>query len=291
MMLLIHDNQPDPIVSAILSAKDQWSEPIVALSVEQILQDAIIFDEIEDGQPRLSWTFSDPMIGTIRNHPDIKLVSRLRSVPPALFADFHSEDKEYALTEFHAYMTFALNAFPVKLNSPGFFGLAGNQFPFPIQWDLVKKASLGLAVPSYYLGATLHCPFDFGSQPVILNHTYGYRHWKPGGRPTGPSTFAVLRPQGDPYFCLVIGGESLVLEGPGAPSLNPDLSARLRSLAVKVSEVLSSPIAEILFFVSGDQITFGVLDIVPAATTGHPLFGDLVIRGLQGFFERNPHAN
>ncbi len=291
MMLLIHDNQPDPIVSAILSAQDQWPEPIVSLSVEKILQDATIFDEIEDGQPHLSWTFSDPKIGTIHNHPEIKLVNRLRSVPSALFADFHSEDRDYALTEFHAYMTFALNAFPVKLNAPGFFGLAGNQYPLPIQWDLVTKASLGLAVPSYYLGAAFHCPFDFKSQPVILNHTYGYRHWKPGGLPNSPSVFALLRPQGDPYFCLVIGDQSLALAGPGAPPLNPDLSDRLRSLAVKISEVLASPIAEILFFVSGDKITFGVLDIVPAATTGHPLFGDLVIRGLQGFFERTPHAS
>lgn len=288
MMLLIHDNQLDPVVSAIMATQNLWQEPIVSLSIDQILKEATIYDEIDDGNPVLSWTFPD--IGTITNSRDVKLINRMRAVPRSIFSDFHPDDQEYAQTEFHAYMTFALNAFPVKLNAPGFFGLAGNQYPLPLQWDLIKKSSLGVSVPSYYLGAAAHCPFDGERDPLIFNHIYGYRHWKPGGVPTGTSTFAVLKPQGFPYFCLVAGTQALLMEGPHGQALDPDLADHVRSLGIKAAATLGSTIAEILFFIEGHHITFGVLDITPAATVRHPQFQSVVYQGLKDFFERYTHV-
>jgi hypothetical protein len=294
MLLLIHDERNDPISTFILQNRktfeERFDEPLVDLSVSKILRDASIYDVIEDGQPEINWQFSD--LGNISNSTNVKLISRVSHIPKDLFSDFHPDDQDYAHIEFSAYMNFALNAFPTKLNEPTFFGLSGQQLPMPLQWQMISRAHLGIQVPHYYLGCLSLCPFDFGAgkSEFIINNTYGYRHWKPGGIPYGEHVFSVRRPEGMPYFAFVVGDCSFVMVGPGSSPLDHNLEKRLAQLSVEVAKTLKCAIAELLFFVSGSRVTFGVADTFPVATVGDRGFESTLIDGIKQFFERFHHG-
>lgn len=294
MFLLIHDERNDPISNVLLRQQLRvealLGERLVALSLAKILQDATIYDVIENGHPRLNWSFSD--LEPISNTLDVKLVNRVSRVPQELFHDFHPEDREYAHIEFSAYMNFALNAFECKLGEPGFFGLCGQRYPMPLQWNLLQRAGLAVQLPRYYLGTPHFCPFDFSkdNSEFIINHTYGYRHWKPGGRPEGKNVFAVRRPGGSPYFAFVVDQEVLVMAGPQSSPISQILSERIKFISLEIAKCLKSPIAELLFFVEGESITFGVADTIPVATIHHPEFDDTLLLGIKGFFERQSYG-
>lgn len=282
MLLLIYNDREDPIVKTLQSEAHALAEPLTAISVAEILAEAQIFDEIDDGLPKISWTFAQ--YGTITNSPEIKLVNRASLIQDQLFEGFHPDDREYARTEFNAYLTFALNAFPTKLTAPSFFGLAGNQYPLPMQWARVKKLHPSLAVPHYYLGSPQHCPFAKERADIVYSHTYGYRHWRPGPRPDAPSLFAFVRPQGQPVFTFVSGEAACLVKSPVTSAMSEALQSELLSLSVSIAKDFGCTLAELLFFVEHDRLTFGVLDIRPVVSDKDPAFAATLTKGINDYF-------
>lgn len=284
MLLLIYNDREDPVVKALQSeaAASAFTEPVTAISLEEILSDAKIFDQIEDGIPHISWTF--PKYGTITNSPAVKLINRANMIQDQLFSGFHPEDREYARTEFAAYLTFALNAFPNKLTAPGFFGLAGNQYPMPLQWARVKRLHPELGVPHYYLGRPQQCSFDAARSDIVYSNTYAYRHWRPGPRPDVASLFAFVRPAGEPVFTFVSGPAAFVADSAGGSALTAAQREELCALSVSIAQDFGCAIAELLFFVDKGQLTFGVLDIRPVVTDKAAAFAATLSQGLQDYF-------
>jgi len=62
------------------------------------------------------------------------------------------------MSEFRAYLAFAIEAFPSSFSKPGPFGLSGNRFSLPRQWEMIKKAEFTCDSPKYYLENMNFCP-------------------------------------------------------------------------------------------------------------------------------------
>lgn len=134
--ILLYSHPDEPITQALLSSELDQNFNMIKLSLVTLLQDITIMDEFNNFDIKIEWQLPSGL--KIFNSSDFYLINRVLSVPETLVCDFAEEDRNYSLSEFRAYLAFALEAFPYCFSRPGAFGLSGNRFSLLRQWEIVK---------------------------------------------------------------------------------------------------------------------------------------------------------
>lgn len=269
--VLLCSDLKEPVTQSLVRYQDGLSFQLVVLTLEDILNDVEIFDEVIEGIPKIGWSLQDG--NCIINSHECLLINRVFSVPGSLFENFHPADRNYALAEFRAYLMFAIEAFPLSTSKPGSGGLSGNQFSLPQQWKIVQDAKVNVDTPSYYLGNPLHQPFK-NTNVIIQSTIFNYYYWRPGI----PSckemdiNFCFLRPEGIPVICLVIGTQCNVFPYSGDYTLSESVVLKLTEIGKCLARIFDYFIAECLFFLNEEQITFGMISNIPYASRKKDFF-------------------
>jgi hypothetical protein len=276
--LLLCSDIHEPVSKVLIQHKDELAFPFLIMTLEDFLKDVEVFDEIIDGIPKIEWTC--PKNRKITNS-DWFLVNRVLSLPQKLFEDFHPEDREYAQAEFRAYLMFALMSFPESLGKPGQGGLSGNRYSLPLQWSKVENLNLEIAVPIFFLGNKQYMPFDNASK-VVHTSPFNYYFWKPDVKKE--SEFCFIRPEGNPVISSVVGDQGFAFPAKEDYILDTQ-EERITVASKKIADEFGYPIAESLWFVDGEHITFGMMSNIPYASKNKRFFQSSIIQALNAFYQ------
>lgn len=280
--ILLYSHETEPVTHAILTSELDKTLPLVKLSLRSLLNDSLIFDEIHDDKVKIEWTLSSGE--KLYNTDNYYLLNRVLTVPKELFDEFDPVDSAYALNEFSAYLTFAIQSFPNCSARPSPFGLSGNHFSLPRQWEVVHKGKLDIEIPKYYLG---NLSYIQKSPNLIYSTPHNYYLWKPSEDKHHSSSFAFERPVGIPIICCVIGNEVEIY--PYKREYNiPLLDIQfIHEIALHLTQLFNFPISEILLFYNDSQITFGMISSTPYASRNKSWFNTM----LQSFLKKCCQGN
>ena len=263
--LLLSSDIREPISHALSTNREKLKFPLITLTLEDFLKNTEVFDEVVGGVPKIEWTL--PGKKRITNSQEFFLINRVLSTPESLFKDFHPLDREYALAEFRAYLTFAIEAFPFTLAKPGPGGLSGNRFSLPQQWNIIKNSGLDILTPKFFLGNPKYSPFN-EAELVIYSTPYNYYYWKPN-IPSCKSkeiNFCFSRPPGVPIICSTIGNSVFVFPYFDNDMIKKSIEFKITTLISELTEIFDFFIAECLLFVDNTKVTFGMISNIPYAS-------------------------
>ncbi len=172
-MILLYSNQSDQLTRAILN-NDALKKKITPLSIQSFINDCHIYDTIIDQDVNVFWKIGKKL--EITNHSGQKIINRVIGISDDLFNDFHEEDREYAKSEYIAYLNFSLHQFKNVIGKPGQYGILGNQYPLNVQWEIAR--SKGYAVPNYFWGDHQYIPQLNTVNLVATQSLTQYYNWK-----------------------------------------------------------------------------------------------------------------
>jgi len=241
--ILLYSHCNEPVTQVILSHA-QHGMDIIVLSVKDLLDNVIIFDEINN-DAKLNWKL--PCGKTILNSKDFYLINRVFDLPQDLFNDFHKDDKDYSRAEFYAYLIFALEAFPLSLSKPGPFGLSGNAFSLPRQWEMIKRETKDIRTPDYYLGAMSMCPYLHSKENNVIYSSANNNYcWKPNTYEADSSSnsFAFIKPKGIPVICFIYGENVKVFPYDEKEILSSKQENLIKNNASTLKKIFNYKIAE-----------------------------------------------
>lgn len=267
--ILLYSHEKEPVTRALLSSKLDQKYGLIKLSLDTLLNQAIIIDEVSENGTKLNWTL--PSGQQISNTNDFYLINRVLFAPGYLFKDFSEEDRLYAVSEFRAYLSFAIESFPCASSKPGAFGLSDNRYSLPRQWEMIRNSNHSLKSPDYYIGNMNYCKLD---GDLVYTNPFDFYFWRPNRSLVDleQASFAFSKPQGQPVVACTIGPNIRVFPC----DLKESISANTQSLVIentlKLSKLFNYPVAEILFFSDNQALTFGMISSIPYASNRKPWF-------------------
>jgi hypothetical protein len=271
--ILLYSHVNEPLTRSLLSSKLDQTHGLIKLSLEALLDQVNILDELNEYEVKIDWTF--PSGEKISNSSSFYLINRVLSVPEKLFQDFAEQDRLYSLSEFKAYLAFAIEAFPNAFSRSGAFGLSGNRYSLPRQWEMIRNAKFSLKTPEYYLGNMDFCPLN---GELIYANTFDYYFWKPNRSLVDLEkvAFAFLKPQGKPLVACVVREDVQVFSCNSADNISTIIHSLVSEKALELSHLFNYPIAEILFFAEDQSICFGMVSNIPYASSKKNWFQEKV---------------
>lgn len=268
--VLIYSHADEPITNVLFSSEFDQKFNMVKLSLDTLLKDTIIFDEFDESEVKIEWTLSSGL--KIFNSKDYYIINRILSIPETLFQDFSEEDRNYSLSEFRSYLAFAIEAFPHCFSKPGAFGLSGNRFSLPRQWEIIKKSNLSVKVPNYYLGNIHYCSL---AKNIIYSEPFNYYYWKSNEKIKNAS-FAFEKPEGKPIIACIIGDEIEVFPHYTSDNLSIKDIKLAKEQCRALSKLFDYPIAECLFFLDDLKANFGMISNIPYASRKKKWFSGMI---------------
>ncbi len=270
--VLLYSHVNEPLTQSLLSSKLDQTCGLIKLPLEELLNQASIIDELNDNGVNINWSLPSGL--TVSNSDDFYLINRVLSVPEELFLEFSEEDKLYSISEFRAYVAFAIEAFPHSFFKPAAFGLSGNRYSLPRQWEMIKKANL-MKTPDYYLGNMDFCPLD---GDLVYSNPFDFYYWKPNQNVVDidEASFAFIKPSGMPVVANIIGNTVRVFSYYTHDVVSLGTSDHIKEISLSIAPLFNYSIAEILFFVGDNSITFGMISNIPYASNKKDWFRQCV---------------
>lgn len=261
--VLLYSHVDEPITSTILASSLVSEFDIIKISLKSLLDDISILDELVDNEIKIRWTLSSGF--QVINSNSFYLINRVLSVPEELFNEFAESDRAYALSEFRAYLAFSIQAFPNSTSKPGAFGLSGNRFSLPRQWEMIKMSNFQLATPDYFLG---NLELINRTSSLVYSNPHDYYYWKPNGNHINISSqsFAFKRPVGIPLICFVTEYNCELFSYFNIEKISTDQILMIKEQGRNVSRFFDYDIAEVLFFYEDSKISFGMISCIPYAS-------------------------
>lgn len=271
--VLLYSHADEPITKSLLSSELGQKNGLIKLPLKRLLEEATISDDFSIEETNIKWTFSSGF--TILNTSKFYLINRVISVPEELFNNFHVEDRAYSLQEFRSYLAFAIESFPVVFSKPGAFGLSGNRFSLPRQWEIIRRSRLKYNTPNYYLGNMSFCSIK---NNLVYSDPFNFYFWKPNSNNEQSSkfSFAFSRPRGVPVVVFLTSKEFTLFCPTHEESIIPGASNLLKSASRNILRMFNYEVAEILFFVENKSFTFGMISNIPYASSKKDWFQNLV---------------
>ncbi len=249
--ILIFSHKNEPVTKTLLDRLQN----IYPISLRDFLDKASVFDEVSESGVSVSWEFPDGKV--VKNCKSTYLINRVFGISDELFVDFVHEDQQYAKSEFRAYLMFALSAFPKAFGQPGAFGLNENRYSLPRQWEMIHKLKTKLATPEYFLGNLA----DYTNHPrLVCSNPNNYYYWRPSVK---DSSFAFVKPDGVPVVSSIVGKDVRIYQCEKSFSLTCDQANKIKLYSIQIAKLFSYRIFEILFFVNGKTICFGMSSPIP----------------------------
>lgn len=269
--VLLYSHIDEPITHALFSSELDQKFNMIKLSLELLLENTTIIDEFDANEVKINWTLSSG--SKISNSKDFYLINRVLSVPDSLFHDFAEEDKTYSLSEFRAYLAFAIEAFPCCFSKSGAFGLSGNCYSLPRQWEIVRQSNLFVRVPRYYLGNMYYC--SLGGQ-IVYSDPFNFYYWKPNTEVKNKASFAFERPKGKPIIACIIGEEIEIFPYYSYEFLSLEEEKVIKQLSKNITKIFDYSISESLFFLDNEEINFGMITNIPYASKNKKWFSNII---------------
>ena len=268
-LVLIYSNKLEPVTATLINQK---KFPIYPISLQDFLNNCVVFDEISDDYVNISWHFSDGRI--ISNKKNTMLINRVLGCGSELFQDFAKKDRNYAQSELWGYLFFALNSFPSITSTPNSYTLCGGGHPLPRQWEAAK--SVGIKTPEYYLGSMKCITSKWNKEETICSSIHNSYFWKMGYKKN--AGFAFKKPTGTPYLVFIRGDmASIHAMDNSTVNFEKQIQQKIISLALQVNQIFKYPIAEVFVFLNTDQLTFGMINHIPYGCSLIPIFQDSII--------------
>ncbi len=246
-LLIASLHQDEAITHCVLKHKKEFAEQVDIVLLPEILSEYEIFDELSDRGSRINWFKDSQVVISNQSHC---LLNRVSFIPSALFNNFTPADRDYAKREFEAYLGYAFNSF-IGIGNQTPNGICQPSVSLPQQWKRVSN-SLRISVPEYYWGLkslnNLHAN-------TVYSNIYNCLNWKPNRAPENEEhIFCFQRPSGIPCFTACIGNQCFISDAQAIPAAAHKL---LKTLTRKIAKQLNFFIAEMLFFIDEETITFG----------------------------------
>lgn len=269
--ILIYSHSDEPITQVLLSSEFDKKNNIIKLSLETFLKEVTIIDEFNRNNTKIEWNLSS---GTkISNSSDFYLINRVLSVPETLVQDFSEEDQVYSLSELRAYLAFAIEAFPFCFSKPGPFGLSGNRFSLPRQWEMIKQNGLPFKTPNYYLGNMHFCPL---AGEIVYSNPSNFYYWKPNPNARNQTAFAFEKPKGIPVVAFIAENCTEVFPYHPHHHLSLEECSLIKEQSLNLSRLFDYHIAECLFFLDNQRFSFGMISNIPYASKNKSWFSTMV---------------
>lgn len=269
--ILLYSHPDEPITQALLSSELDLKFNMIKLSLAALLQDGTIIDEFNGIDIKIEWQLPSGL--KIFNSSDFYLINRVLSVSETLAQDFAEEDRNYFLSEFRAYLAFALEAFPYCFSRPGAFGLSGNRFSLPRQWEMIKQAGLLFKVPKYYLGNMCFCPLK---GEIVYSKPSNFYYWKPNPSVKDESSFAFEKPKGIPIIACAVGNDIEIFSYYSHHSVSLKDSLLIKEYILNLSRLFDYSISEYLFFLDSEELSFGMVSNIPYASRSKSWFSNMI---------------
>lgn len=279
--VLIYSHADEPITHALFSSEFDQKFNIIKLSLESLLKETMIIDEFDEREVKIEWTLSSGL--KISNSKDYYIINRVLSIPEILFHDFSEEDRIYSLSEFRSYLAFAIEAFPCCFSKPGAFGLSGNRFSLPRQWEMIKQSDLSIKVPNYYLGNVHYCDLK---RKVVYSEPFNFYYWRPN-QDIKNTSFVFERPEGKPVIACIIGNEIAVFSYYSIDKLSLRDIELVKEQCRALSRLFNYPIAECLFFLDDVEANFGMISNIPYASRNKKWFSGMINSFFTQIMERD----
>lgn len=260
-VVLLYSHADEPVTRALLSSELDQKCDIIKISLEALIKDSVIIDEFDETEIKVEWQFPSGI--KITNTEDVYLINRILSIPEYLFADFSEEDRAYSISEFRAYLAFAIEAFPRCISRPGAFGLAGNRFSLPRQWEIIQQSNLFIKTPNYYLGNMNFCPLN---ERVIYSEPFNFYCWKSRPEARNASSFAFEKPEGKPIITCVMGDKVEVFPYCSQDQISLKEQEIIKTKGKILSNLFDYQISECLFFLDELHVSFGMISNIPYAS-------------------------
>ena len=280
MKLLLYSDPREPITKVLLKHKKALN--ISPLFLRDFLKKGTIFDAFTQEKTSIHWEM--PGLGTMTNEKDLLLINRAFKCDKEWFSDFAKDDSKFAQEEFFAYLYFAINAFPNKTESPALWSLSGCGYSLPELWDIVEKHKIPVALPDHYLGDKLMLPPNWNPVDVVCSEEYNFYEWTPNFSSKAPRyIFAFLRPPGIPCLSFnLLDHTSLHPMDPSIPlDINKSMQNKIKDTSRQIHGVFGLFASEILFFIDGEKITFGMINNIPKMVSKVPDFEQIVLKTLR----------
>jgi hypothetical protein len=281
-MILLYSHKLDPITNAVLNDNDLKSKAI-PISIQDFINKCEIYDTISDKQISINWNIPGEL--KITNNSDQIIINRFIGFPDDSFNDFHEDDREYARSEYAAYLNFSLNQLKNVVGKPSSYGLMGNQYPLNIQWEIAK--SKGYTPPNYFWGSHKYLSGLNLNELIVTQSLSQYYNWKKNYSEKTYSAddefFFYERPAGTPvliYGCL----EKKYHE---YPSLSNVLSSEevfeIYREAEKIALDFETSLYEMLLFYDqkNKSIKFGMINSMFQGVRDHRAFKNFLTQSLQ----------
>ena len=279
--ILIYSHPKEPITQVLLSSFFCEKRGGLAISIEKFIAKVDVYDEFDESSVRICWHDRDS--GTkIYNTHEYYLINRILSLPEACFNNFSSTDRAFVAAEYKSYFLFAMQSFPFCFVKPGPFGLSGNRFSLPRQWDMVKHAKLKnrVCVPNFYLGNILLCDLK---KNIVYSDPNNFYFWKPNKEVQKKYCFAFERPTGLPVIGSVIGDEINIFCYHSNDFIEEEKTAKISNILKELMKVFDcSNMLEFLIFVDSEKVSFGMMNTLLFASKNKAWFIDCVI----SFFDK-----
>lgn len=246
------------------------------LLIQDLLNDYDIYDEINDRGAVIKWIKSD---GQVISNQDSQLLNRVTYISDNFFKTFIKQDRLYAKSEFEAYLGFAFNAFN-GVGNEHYNGLCVQFHALPHQWLKIKNnkaISKKLCVPNFYWGPTQYNDLT-NTEHIIYSEVNNIVNWRESlCFDTNNHVFCFQKPIGQPVFTLGIGSKAMLVTD---INLNQYAIDKIKKLTCQIKQQLNYFIAEVLFFVNKDYITFGCANHEIIVSDKHHQFDSFVCEHL-----------
>lgn len=269
--VLLYSHRDEPITQVLLSSELDQKFTMIKLSLETLLQDVTIIDELNGINTKVEWMLPSGI--QISNSSDFYLINRVLSVPETLVQDFAEEDRDYSLSELRAYLAFAIEAFPYCFSKPRAFGLSGNRFSLPRQWEMIKQTGLPLKVPHYYLGNMYFCQLE---GEIVYSKPSNFYYWKPNPNIKDQTAFAFEKPKGIPIVACIVGDHTEVFSYYSHHPVSLKDYSLIKEQVLNLSRLFDYSIAEALFFLDNQEVSFGMISNIPYASRNKPWFSNMI---------------
>lgn len=136
---------------------------------------------------------------------------------------------------------------------------------------MIKNTKKVLATPDYYLGNMQFCDLE---GDLVYTNPFDFYYWKPNKHLIDLSnlSFAFERPQGRPLLSCIVGDKVEIFFYNCQDEVKQSIKNKLIKLSFFLNNLFEYRISEILFFIDGDLITFGMISNVPYASRNKEWF-------------------
>ena len=275
-ILVVSHSLEEAITQCILKNKQHIEEDFSVVSLQELISDYDIFDELDDARKIITWYQDNKKCISNTDH---FLLNRVLCVPNTLFNHFTKNDREYAQRELSAYLGFSFNTFS-GIGNKSANGVCATIASLPQQWDTIKN-KFKAKTPNYYWGPNYYNSLN-EKNILVYSGIYNFLNWSITEKvPQDNHVFCFEKPKGDPVFILSIGNEQLVTS---AFSITKNIEHNLKKLAREINNFFNYFISETLIFIDDGTLNFGCINPEVIRSTKNTYFDEFICKNLMNEF-------